>query len=275
MSENEQGQVSDAVTERLPRLIAWDEVSLDDHWDAVAELVADHGDEALGAGRAWASSTDTAVQAVGLDVLGLLALEEEAARDALIAAGARLVASSDENVRWSLAIALGRDSTDPRRIDLLVRLVSDADPDVRFQAVVALSVPGDDDAEEVVVTTLMAAMADSDADVRDWATFALGVQRDVDTPELRDRLVKLLDDEGADTAGEAGVALAKRHDARVLPVLHRALTDSSVGNLWVEAAFYFADPSLVPALEELQAAGWQDKDPRPDLLDQALEACRW
>jgi hypothetical protein len=82
-----------------------------------------------------------------------------------------------------------------------------------------------------------------------------------------------LEDLEADTAGEAAVALAIRHDARILPTLKRVLAAAGVGDLYVEAAAELGDPQLLPLLQKLRADGWQNDEPRPYILDQALEAC--
>lgn len=147
---------------------------------------------------------------------------------------------------------------------------------MRFKAIVALSVPADDEPDQgPVVDALLEVLHDPSPEVRNWATFALGVQRDVDTPPVRDALMAMLtdDDNGADTAGEAAVALAKRADPRIFEPLLARLSDPEVGNLWVEAAVELADPRLVPALERLKAAGWKDDDPRPEVLDEAIVRC--
>src|SRR5262249_36850135 len=159
--------------------------------------------------------------------------------------------------------------------DLLVLFLDDADSDVRYQAVYGLSVPVDPDLaeEHPVVQGLLRAMQDPDEDVRDWATFTVGTQLDVDTPAVRAALVDRLDDDGADPAGEAAVGLARRHDQRVYPVLAAQLADPDIGNLYVEAAVELGDSGLLPQLEALKSAGWQDHDPIPSTLDRAIAAC--
>jgi HEAT repeat protein len=102
----------------------------------------------------------------------------------------------------------------------------------------------------------------------------LGTRAGNDSQEIRDAFVERLDDPGADTAGEAAVALSIWRDPRVLPMLKRVLATPDVGNLYVEAAAELGDPELLPLLRKLKTDGWQDHDePRPYVLDQALEAC--
>jgi HEAT repeat protein len=232
-------------------------------------------DEVLSAANVWVRRTEPDVQAVGLDLLGELGVNVPAARDRLVEAGEALVHSADCDVRWSLALALGSNSTDGRTTSLLLALMGDEDEDVRFRATAGLSVPADDEpADSPVVDALLRALDDPCADVRDWAAFALGVQRDVDTPKVRDALLaRLSDDDEADTAGEAAVGLARRRDPRVFDPLLERLTGGDVGNLWVEAAAELGDPRLLPALLELKASGWQDDEPRPAVLDEAIQRC--
>lgn len=156
-----------------------------------------------------------------------------------------------------------------------MRLARDADRHIRWKAVGALPLLIEEPTpEHPAVQVLLDACSDDDPDVRDWAVFGLGVLLDVDSTAVRDALSARLNDEEADTAGEAAVGLARRHDARVLPVLLRELTSPDVGNLYVEAAAELGDPRLLPLLQQLQVRGWQeDHEPRPDVLDEALGSC--
>ncbi len=156
-----------------------------------------------------------------------------------------------------------------------MRLTRDADRHIRWKAVGALPLLIEEPTpEHPAVQALLDACSDDDPDVRDWAVFGLGVLLDVDSPAVRDALSARLNDEEADTAGEAAVGLARRLDPRVLPVLLRELTSLDVGNLYVEAAAALGDPRLLPLLQQLQVRGWQeDHEPRPDVLDEALDNC--
>lgn len=254
-------------------LEGWDDMSLDEQADAVNQLVTGQGLAAVRASAStWCASSDEGLQAVGLGVLGLLGVEDQGSRIALTALD-HLAESRDTDVRWAFATALGLNSTDPTTTSSLLRLARDPDDDVRLAAVAGLSVPADDEpgGDGPVVTALLSAMRDVNPDIRDWATFALGVQREVDLPEVREALMSRLADEEADTAGEAAVGLARRGDARVLPRLRSELADPEVGNLWVEAAVELPDPSLLPLLHRLKSVGWQDDEPRPWVLDDAIE----
>lgn len=151
----------------------------------------------------------------------------------LVAAADWFVEHRDPRVRYGVTHALlGQD--DPRAIDLLLRLSSDRD-----------------------------------ADVRDWATFGIGTLSDLDTSEIRGALAARLDDPHDDTRGEALIGLARRKDLRVVPALMKELSSDCVGTLAVEAAEEIGVPELRPALVRLR--GWWDVDPA--LLERAIVAC--
>jgi hypothetical protein len=56
-------------------------------------------------------------------------------------------------------------------------------------------------------------------------------------------------------------------------VLADELADPDIGNLYVEAAAELGDPRLLPMLDALKAADWQEYDPIPSTLDDAIAAC--
>lgn len=269
--------VHPSLAELLPRLLDWDDETVQEHWDLVLEAVRSFEPaDVLATAIEWSGRPQPDVQAVGLDLLGELGVNLEAARDQLIDVGNDLRTSDDCDVRWSLAGALGSNSTDGRTTPLLPALMDDDDEDVRFRATAGLSVSADDEpAAGPVIDALLKALDDPCADVRDWVAFALGVQRDVDTPQVRDALLaRIADaDDEADTPGEAAVGLARRGDLRVFEPLLGRLSGPDVGNLWVEAAAELGEARLLPALLELKSSGWQDDDPRPGVLDDAIARC--
>jgi HEAT repeat protein len=224
----------------------------------------------------WLGRPDATSRRAGLHLLGALALDHSEAFPKLLASVPTAATDSRVTVRRALARALGTHA-DERVRPGLVHLRQDDDPEVRVLVAAGLPLTCvDDDAGEREVAPLLIEMFDDEEDeVRDWATFALGVQMDIDTPEVREALAQRLNDAGGDTAGEAAVGLARRRDPRVLNVLLNGLSDPNVGNLFVEAAAHVADERLVPALQALKEQGWEsNNEPRPYLLDEALEACR-
>ena len=267
--------MSRATSDYLAELSDWSEDTFDQHWEAVDRFLAEvDGAAALAATLGWCGSPSTDTQAVGLDVLGVMAERDSQLLPSLLAQVEAAAESPDDDVRWSAAVSLGR-KEDERVLPLLFRFLSDPDPDVRYQAVSSLPLLTGDElpVSHPVVGALLRALEDPSPFVRDWAAFGLGVQLDVDTPAIRDALARHLLETEADTAGESAVGLARRKDARVFEVLVERLGDFEVGNLYVEAAGELGDPRLLPLLHRLKAGGWQDDEPRPGVLDDAIAHC--
>ncbi|MGK5557716.1 HEAT repeat domain-containing protein [Actinomadura kijaniata] len=225
------------------------------------------------AGELWADP-DVAPQILGFDLLARQALTFTWHVPALIAAADRLdLATAPQELRLAAARALAEICDDPRVLRPLLRFAADPDPEIRWQ--VARGIPvGVDPLPEQAVEVMLSLVADPQPRVRDWATMVLGA-RSNDSLPIRDAFAaRLHDDEPeADIAGEAAVALARRKDPRVLPVLLEQLADPHVGNLYVEAAEELANPALLPLLHQLKTGGWQADDSRPQALDAAIRAC--
>lgn len=85
------------------------------------------------------------------------------------------------------------------------------------------------------VKGLLELTADVDAEVRDWAVFGVGVQGDADSPEIRETLLRCLDDEDENVREEAAVGLGKRQDRRLIPKL-LAMLDAEAPELKVRVA---------------------------------------
>ena len=117
--------------------------------------------------------------------------------------------------------------------------------------------------------SLLELMRDPHHEVRDWATFTVAA-RDDDGEEVRQALLARASDRDFDARSEALWGLARRRDARAIPLLIEAIGSDEVGELYVEAAAYLARPELVAPLEALSE--WWDAD--PSLLAEALRRCR-
>jgi HEAT repeat protein len=89
------------------------------------------------------------------------------------------------------------------------------------------------------VDTLLELMRDTDEDVRDWATFGLGVLGNLNSEEIRDAFWQTIHDSNRDVREEALVALSKRKDRRVLPVLIAELSQPEITDRVTEAAEAF------------------------------------
>jgi HEAT repeat protein len=163
----------------------------------------------------------------------------------------------EPEVRASAVAALGF-FENTERLPVLLRAISDPDENIRYQIAVALGRFGETQWErdttyrEATRTALLQLMDDEDEDVRDWATFGIH-QGDHDTPETRARLWKALDDENYDVRGEAAEGLAKFGDRTLIPRLEELLRDKEeLSPCFFHAAELLAEPSLLPAV--LQAA---------------------
>lgn len=241
-------------------------------WAIVAELHASTDRAAFEAACALTSSGDPDERILGLDILGQLGYP--AGRPFLEDSLPVVLACCDDDrpeVVSSAIMALGH-LGDPRGLPATLGHVAHPSEEVRFAVAFALpGVAGCPPADEAA-GALVRLTRDPDPEVRDWATMGLGEPFDADSEEIRDALAESLTDEEGDTAGEALLGLAQRTDPRALaPLLARL--DSDPGNLVVEAAGALGAAEALPALRRLKAAGWQERDPRPSVLDQAIEAC--
>lgn len=150
--------------------------------------------------------------------------------------------------------------------------VGHADADVRHAIAWALrSLVGDDELSppHPVVGALIELCADVESSVRDWATFVLGSLLTVDGAAVRDCLRARLDDDDPDTADEALIGLARRHDPTVVEYVLRRLGEGTIGRLVLEAAAVLGDPVLFEPLQR-----WSDPfSDEPDLIEEALRRC--
>ena len=163
--------------------------------------------------------------------------------------------------RFVLVQLVGEDS-------MIFELRSTDNPDVRFS--VACGLLGY--AEPTAVDALLELSVDADDEVRDWATFGIGSQIDLDTPEIRAALFARLEDANPDVQSEALVGLARRKDPRALPIIADHLQSSDLQLLDLDAAARFADPSLLPLLEQIELDP-TDEEAAKCLAD-AIQACR-
>ena len=132
-----------------------------------------------------------------------------------------LARESDPRVIDSAVHALGH-VDNVAAVPQIIGFQEHPDENVRFAVAFAL---GCFPNEELSIQGLLALARDEDSDVRDWAVFGLGVQSDIDSPEIREALLRCLEDPSQDVREEAACGLAKRRDLRVLPKLSEMLDD--------------------------------------------------
>jgi len=122
---------------------------------------------------------------------------------------------------WALAHLQG-----PTAIAVLVQLETHPDADIR--RAVATGLGGSNHPE--AAPTLMRLMEDADDEVRNWATFSLGTRPVPDSAEIREALRKRLVDSFVPSRDEGLWGLARRKDPQALQLLlERFENDSWVG----------------------------------------------
>jgi hypothetical protein len=265
--------VTDDLDPLLRRAAGFADFDAEARWEVVAALHRRTDRAAFEAALRFAAATGTAERVLGLDILGQIGYS--ANRPFLEDTLPVLTAACEDDrpdVIAAAVTALGHVG-DARALPAVLRHAGHASEEVRYAVAVALPHVAGDPPDARAVAALIPLSADADPDVRDWATFGLGSQLDVDDDRVRDALAARLADEDGDAAGEALVGLARRGDPRTLaPLL--AWLDEDPGNLVVEAAGALGAPEALPALLRLKAAGWQDRNPFPSVLDDAIRACR-
>jgi HEAT repeat protein len=123
---------------------------------------------------------------------------------------------------------------------------------------------------EANLRELLKMVDDPDRSNRDWAAFVISALP-LDTPAIRDALVKAADGDDPDTRDEAIIGLARRDRAAALARL-APLLEEELGVVLLEAAAILGDPSLVPALREIE--NWKGGgDEVREQLHLAITAC--
>ncbi|WCN83106.1 HEAT repeat domain-containing protein [Micromonospora sp. LH3U1] len=209
---------------------------------------------------------DAVVRAVACDLLGVVSgVREDVRRDVVGALVTLAARESDPAVHLAMARAGGA-TCDPRALPVLLTLAGSPDTDVRLQVAVALStVLLDDHPPEAGVTALIVLCGDPDAEVREWATFSLGWSTTADGYAVRQALWDGTRDLDPGVREEGARGLARRRDARALPLVRELLAHDEVHTFTFQAAAYLADPSVLPLLEGF--------DPTADGVAEALREC--
>ncbi|MFJ9692596.1 hypothetical protein [Kitasatospora sp. NPDC101183] len=243
------------------------------YWAVVEAAAAQDAPAALRCGLELLASQGDLERAAGCDLLGRAAEGHEDLRapaaDALLALAAGTLAAGAQaptGVLTSLVCALGR-TGDVRAVPVLAGLAGHEDADLRhavasFLPHVATGRPDGQD-----VRALIGLTRDRDPWIRDWAAFALGTQLDHDTPAVREALWACATDAHEEVRREGVRGLARRHDARAVPLVAQLLAggDEEGLDLALDAAEVLGSPALLPALGALT--------PRSPEADRALAAC--
>lgn len=239
--------------------VALDDDGWDRYWGALAAL-RPFGRAALELARELIHPGGAAID-VGCDLLGVLCNPDEGGFGLEVTLELVAVAGreDDAEVLWSVANALGH-AADPAGTEMLARLRTHQDRDVRLAVAQALPMchdPDDHDEMSLSAVALLDLMEDEHADVRDWATFAIARQIEVDGIGIREALAGRLADDDLETRREAAAGLARRRDRRALEVVKGMIQSGSPPWFVIEAAAYLGHEELLGPLREL-AETWTD-----------------
>lgn len=212
-------------------------------WAAVSALRVGENREIFERAAEWCQSEDPLKKARAADILcqlrhadppgAFLKPPEWLCRDESYALVTSLLETErDPVVLNSVIHALGHLGS-REAVPSILRYQDHPDAKIRFAVAFALGCfPNDGES----VAGLIKLTSGPDPDVRDWAVFGLGVLGDVDSPEIRDVLLRCLNDTDEDVREEAAVGLGKRRDRRAVPAVLHMLEDPSPGQRATEAA---------------------------------------
>jgi len=199
-------------------------------WDAVSKIRSNGSREAFSIAAEWLKDKSALRRARAAAILSQLRLPCEVPteksewpfRDEAYPLIAEMLNGENDPMVLDSGIAALGHLDNPAAIPTIASYAAHSDENVRFSVAYALGhFPNNAEA----VSNLIFLTHDDDSDVRDWAVFGLGVQGDADSPEIRDVLVERIADCDEDVREEALVGLSKRRDLRALPVL-RSLLDT-------------------------------------------------
>ena len=237
--------VSDQGIEQLFAMTLEGAYDDDEPWNAVNALRRIGSREVLDLAVDWCQSDDPIRRARGADILAQLGKTvghpvNTFPDESFAAVTGMLKMERDIQPLSSAIFALGHLDT-AGAVPLICPFEDHPDANVRYAvAFSAGSYPDDPRATR----TLIKLMNDTNEDIRDWATFGLGVQGSTNSVEIREALAARLTDTNVNAREEAILALAKRHDRRVIPIVADALAESGPSSRIFEAA------SLLLGLEQ-------------------------
>jgi len=210
-------------------------------WEAVHALRLIGSRDVFEKAAEWCISHDPLCRARGADVLAQLGKSKNRTNsfpEESYSVIADLVSRENDTRPLSSAIAALGHLDNPAAVALITKFSAHANNEVRFSVACALGCYPND---PLSVAALLQLLQDENSEIRDWTTFGLGVLGDTDSPEIREALVRCLEDSDENVREEAMVGLGKRRDQRVLPVLLRALEQPTITDRAIEAAYLMLD----------------------------------
>lgn len=175
-----------------------------------------------------------------------------------------------------LRTGFGDENTERFRADAeIVRFVTDPDANVRGSLAFALA----GTATPEGIAAELALMHDPRSTrARDWSTTSVGWMTAVDAPHVRAALLLRADDRDEIVRAEAMHGLARRRDARVVPLIIRELDgyDGHKAGLIIAAAceFLYGDETVERTVDEVLAELRAARTPTLNLLQSSLERRR-
>ena len=207
-------------------------------WKAVHALCRIGSREVFQIAAEWCTSADSLKRTRGVDVLAQLGKTADHPSNSFPEEAYCIIAGllgTEKDIRAlnSEITALGHPEN-PCAVPLITQYRTYQNEDVRYSVAFALGFFPEDPRS---IDNLLLLMEDTDEDVRDWATFGLGTLSDCDSSEIREALFRRLDDTNTDVREEAMAGLGKRTDPRVVPYLTEALDRPPVSNCVIEASY--------------------------------------
>jgi HEAT repeat protein len=238
---NNQGMNPEDINELFLRTLSGNYED-DAPWDAVAALRRMGTREVFDQAAAWCQSDVPLKRARGADVLAQLRKAPDCKVNVFseesYALLTELVQEESHPRPLASAIAALGHLDNPSAVPMIANFHAHPNAEVRYDVAFALGCFPD---EPRSVQVLVRLMRDADEDVRDWATFGVGVLGNSDSTEIREALFVALADADEDVSEEALVGLAKRKDRRIVPMLLAELEKQEVGVRVIEAAYLMLD----------------------------------
>jgi HEAT repeat protein len=219
----------------------------DDPWDAIQALRTLGTREVFEVAASWCESDAPLMRTRGADVIAQLGKSVEHPSNSFPVESFKAISRMVETERDVRALAsalfalghLGNVAAVPH----IASRAAHGDAGVRYAVAFALGCYPNEPKTIEVLTTLT---SDAEGSIRDWAIFGVGVLGDADTAAVRDALAARLFDTDGDAREEALVGLAKRHDERALPCLVELLRQPDPSDRVLESASLMLDMSDQP-----------------------------
>ncbi|OLS14297.1 MAG: hypothetical protein RBG13Loki_2085 [Promethearchaeota archaeon CR_4] len=192
----------------------------------------------------------------GLQLNAAMALAEIPDSKAVLSLIAKVKQTTNKDIKGWVIRALGQ-SYDPRALDPLLGLLENTDENIRAAAALAIGRLE----EKEAIPALLKRINDGNSKVRRnciWALERIGFEKNRD--QIRDNLVKYLNDDTEDVRNEAAIALGKLGDVRALNRLEGILKENKNNNSRYYAALALGKLKIPRSIEILESTLKQESD---------------